>query len=180
METTVTDTIYTIARVRLESDAGIWTYLQPILQIAIGGLLAIAGGFAGAWFQAQSTRRVKEAEIMAERRIDACRDALERLITVNTMAVTRGLSSTDAYIVSAEEWFLASRLFLPHPVASTWISLRMAVAGAATMEEGLPRTGEHLEKARHRVARLCKEGMDAVYEGMGVPPPEPEPPETDE
>lgn len=58
-----------------------------MIEVIIGGLLAIIGGMVATWFQAKNARRIRMDEIIAEKKIAANNEAHIRIKTIESMLI---------------------------------------------------------------------------------------------
>lgn len=137
-----------------------------MLNVLLGGLLAILGGLIGMWLQARYARKIKMDEVTAEKKVAANAEAYTRMKVIESMLPQATLKATLKQILEYEEWFFNTRLFLPGRFPDKWLSIRNQLTKAVRLEESLESdtTGESAERLETLEAKLRKLAAEAIVE----------------
>lgn len=122
--------------------------------IIIGAVLAILGGIAATWYRARKTRQIRIDEIMAERQVEACRQAYKRIKYLSSMMIQCSNEDVMKYINENEEWFFDMRLFFPGTFSGKWLSIRKYWRSATRMHERLPEGGLDEQKKTDNINKI--------------------------
>lgn len=95
--------------------------IQPMLQVLVGGLLAILGGILGMWIQARYTRRIRMDKITAEKKVNTNAEAYTRMVEIASMLRQSTNEETYKKIIEYDSWFFSARLFLPGKFPNKWL-----------------------------------------------------------
>lgn len=138
------------------------------LTALLGGLLAIAGGFAAAWFQLHITQRTRMNTIIAEKKIKANAEAYQYMKEIERSLVERTDTETLVAIKDRDAWMSANRLFLPGSFPEKWEALRITLAWLVGSPMEGPRDLETTHRLRLKALHLAKDALAEVYEDMGI------------
>ncbi len=150
-----------------------------IISMLIGALLVILGGFLAIWYQAKKVRQIHREEIMAERQIDASRDAFSRITELRSVMLENTPEQVLKWIVQNEKWFLDSRLFLPRNFAQKWLSIGKHCRRLVKLNTKLKEMTDELRKGgiidemrecESHCTRLAEEALDEIYRDMNIAP----------
>ncbi|MDZ4383312.1 MAG: hypothetical protein U0937_01575 [Thermodesulfovibrionia bacterium] len=142
--------------------------IQPMLQVTVGGLLAILGGMIGMWYQARNARRIRMDEIIAERKVKANAEAYRRMKTIESMLIQASPEETLKKILDDEDWFFGERLFLPGKFPDKWLSIRNGLSKALRLQ-GRTEKADELSKLEDELSKLAEEAILEIYEEMNIP-----------
>ena len=142
-----------------------------MLNIILGGLLAILGGIVGAWLQAKYARRTRMDQIIAERAVDANTGAYVYMKDIEAKLTQDTLQNTYKAILKQQEWLIRSRLYLPGRFPDKWFTIRNKLGKAARLERQLPKTGsqqiaDELGRLEEKLSRLVEEAIVEIYKEM--------------
>lgn len=140
-----------------------------MIQVIIGGILAILGGMLSMWFQAKNTRRIRMDEIIAEKKINANNEAFIRIKTIESMLTQSSLKETGSKMQEYEEWFFKSRLFLPGEFFNKWLALKFGISKANRIVIELPKDAEKLSQLEMNLTKIAREAIDEIYKEMKMP-----------
>ena len=150
-----------------------------MLQVIIGGLLAILGGFVATYYQAKKARKIRMDEIIAEKKIQASAEAFTKFTELKGVTM---LGTTKAAVQAMEgqkEWLFNNRLFLPGQFYSKWFSLRKVLHNIQSVEEDLeaPKNAQDKQEPitkkmdlKNSVERLLSEAEKEILKDMNVSP----------
>ena len=150
-----------------------------MLQVIIGGLLAIAGGFVATYYQAKKARRIRMDEIMAEKKIQANAEAFTKFTELKGATMVGTTKAAVGAIESQMEWLFKNRLFLPGEFYSKWFSLRMVLHNIQSVKEDLeteenPQVKEQLITKKTELKKnsqcLLDEAEKEILKDMNVSP----------
>jgi len=139
-----------------------------MLQVTVGGLLAILGGMIGMWYQARNARRIRMDEIIAERKVKANAEAYRRMKTIESMLIQASPEETLKKILDDEDWFFGERLFLPGKFPDKWLSIRNGLSKALRLQ-GRTEKADELSKLEDELSKLAEEAILEIYEEMNIP-----------
>jgi hypothetical protein len=144
---------------------------QPMLQVLIGGLLAILGGVVGMWLQAKYARRVRMDEIIAEKKVATNAEAYSRMIEIASMLRQLTKKETHDKIMEYEKWFFNARLFLPGTFPNKWLSIRNGLSRALRLEKrlGSDDVADELTTLEEHIEKLADEAIEEIYKEMNLP-----------
>ena len=137
-----------------------------MLQVIIGGLLAILGGMIGMWLEARNARRIRMDEIIAEKKVIANGEAYTRIETIASMLIQSSYEDVNEKFCEYEEWFFNTRLFLPGKFPDKWLSIRAGVSKAVRLQKQLPKRADEFARLEDYVNDLANEAMDEIYKEM--------------
>jgi hypothetical protein len=140
--------------------------LGAILAAAVGGLLAIAGGFAANWFQMRITLRMRMNQLIAERKVSADADALKYLKLIESHLAEHSDAQALALMLGREDWLFGNRLFLPAGFAELWISLQTTLRWISEAPDEAARDFEDVHRLRVRALRYVKQAAQEIYHDM--------------
>ncbi len=139
-----------------------------MLQVIVGGVLAILGGIAGVWIQARYARKIKMDEIIAEKKIEANREAYNRIKMIEAMLIQATLEDVKKKLDEDSDWFFNARLFLPADFPGKWLSIKSNLIKAIGLQRQLPQTADELTKLQERLRKLKDEAIDTIYKDMNL------------
>jgi hypothetical protein len=152
-----------------------------MLEIIVGGALAISGGIIGTWLQARFSRRAKMSEILAERRINADEEAFKRILNIGGHILSGGPIEGAEEFEKHANWFLENRLFLSGKLIGILMSLRLSLSKAARLakivgkEPGFDESPEkenemidELTKTEIRAGHLADQAVNELLRDMGL------------
>lgn len=139
-----------------------------MLQVIVGGLIAILGGIIGMWFQAKNARRIKMDEIIAEKKVEVNAEAYKRMKVISSMLVQTSTEETLKKILNEEEWFFNVRLFLPGKFPDKWLSIRNGLSKAQRLQ-GIPEKTDELSELEGELPKLAEEAILEIYKEMNLP-----------
>lgn len=142
--------------------------VEPMLQVIVGGLLAILGGIIGMWWQARNARRIRMDEIIAERKVKANAEAYARMKTISSMLIQASPDETLKKILVYEGWFFGERLFLPGKFPDKWLSIRNGLSKAQRLQ-GITEKADELSKLEGELSKLAEEAILEIYKEMNLP-----------
>lgn len=144
-----------------------------MLEVIVGGLLAIAGGFAATFYQTKRARQVRMDERVAENKVIADADAYSHMKTISSMLIQSSDEDVRTYLAGNEDWLFKNRLFLPGRFTDKWLAirngldtLRLFISDPAKKEERAP--------LHNRLRALADEAIDEIYKDMGLKKLDPE------
>ncbi len=148
-------------------------------QVVIGGLVAIFGGFLATWYQATKARKIRIDEIMAEKQVEAWRQAHNRITRLKSMMIQRSNKDVCEWIGENEEWFFTSIPFLPNKFVNKWLSIRKYWRRATRLSDS-PQ-GDYDEEKRSTVIdeiceceshceKLAEEALAEIERNLGIEP----------
>lgn len=150
-----------------------------MLQVIIGGLLAILGGFVATYYQAKKARKIRMDEIIAEKKIQASAEAFTKFTELKGVT-TRGTTKAAVQAMeSQKEWLFNNRLFLPGEFYSKWFSLRKVLHNIECVEEDLEAPKDAQDKQqlitkkmdlKNSAERLLSEAEKEILKEMDVSP----------
>ena len=152
-------------RARLEA---IGCMTDTILTALLGGLLAIAGALAAAWYQLRIARRTRMHTVIAEQKVKTNAEAYEYLKEIERSLVQRSDEETLLLMRDRDAWLSANRLFLPRSFAEKWAALRLTVEWMVSELPAGPRHDDHIHDLRMKALRLTKDAFRAIYRDMGI------------
>lgn len=143
-----------------------------MLQVLVGGLLAILGGILGMWLQARYTRRIRMDEVTAEKKITTNAEAYTRMIKIASMLRQSTNEETYSIIIDDQSWFFNARLFLPGKFPNKWISIRNGLSKALRLEKmlsGNQTLADELTELETHLDKLADEAINEIYKEMNLP-----------
>jgi len=145
--------------------------VQPMLNILLGGILAILGGIAGAWLQAKYARRTRMDQIIAERAVDANSEAYAHMKDIEAKLVQDTLQNTYRTILKQQEWLIKSRLYLPGRFPDKWFAIRNKLTKAVRLQQKLAKTttqqtADKLTQLEGELKDLVEEAILEIYKEM--------------
>jgi hypothetical protein len=145
-----------------------------MLNVLLGGLLAILGGLIGMWLQAKYARKIKMDQIIAEKKISANAEAYKCMKVIESMLSQAALEDTLKKIYKYEEWFFSTRLFLPGRFPDKWLSIRNQLSKAVRLEKSLEsdtteKSAEKLTALETKLSKLAEEAIVEIYNDMDIP-----------
>lgn len=143
-------------------------FLFQFLGILLGGILAISGGVLTIWFQARSARKIKIDEIVAEKKITANAEAFAYVKKIQSMLIQFSSKDVLKEILSLEEWWLKSRLFLPGKFINKWLGLREGASKLARLEASASINPEEAVELQKELDRLANEALKEIYNDMNL------------
>lgn len=141
---------------------------RDMLQVLIGGLLAILGGMVSLWFQAKNARRIRMDEIIAEQKIQANNEAYIRIKTIEAMLIQSELEDVKNKFYEYDAWFFNTRLFLPGKFPDKWLSIKSNLIKAIGLKRRLPDSATELGNIEAYLSKLKDEAIDEIYEEMNL------------
>ena len=154
---------------------------QIILAHVVGGVLATMGGIAAIWYQAKKAREIRIDEIMAEKQVEANREAHKRIVLLRSNLMQQCNREVLKYMDDRIAWILDHRPYLPALFYNNWMSIRGSLRQATTLEATLKdlegpqqRTGplDKLDKYTPHCEKLADEALDELERVMGLKPVE--------
>jgi hypothetical protein len=139
-----------------------------MLTAIVGGLLAIAGGFAAAWLQLRTTRRARMNAIIAEKKVKANAEAYQYIKEIERSLVQRSGEETLLLMADRDGWMSANRLFLPGAFPEKWASLRITLQWLVGRPPEGPKGPDHQHDLRVKALRLAKDALHEIYDDMGI------------
>jgi len=139
-----------------------------MLEVVIGGILAILGGIAGVWIQARFALDIKMDEIVAEKKVQANQEAYSRIKTIEAMLTQATLEDVKKQFYEYDDWFFNTRLFLPDNFPDKWLSIKSNLIKAIGLQRELPATADKLSNLEERLRKLKDEAIDAIYHDMNL------------
>lgn len=133
--------------------------LSDLLNVIVGGLLAIAGGIVGAAVQARYARKRRMEEITAERKVTVNGDAYARAKRIETVLIHEGIEASLALMQSHEEWFWSNRLFMPGKFAQIWLDIRNAGSRLVSTEDH--------QRINDDIRRQITKAIEEIYKETG-------------
>ncbi len=145
--------------------------VQPMLNILLGGILAILGGIVGAWLQAKYARRTRMDQIIAERAVDANSEAYAHMKDIEAKLIQETLQNTYKTILKHQEWLIRSRLYLPGRFPDKWFTIRNKLGKAVRLEQQLAKpiaqqTADELTQLEEQLKHLVDEAILEIYKEM--------------
>ena len=137
-----------------------------MLEVVIGGILAILGGIAGVWIQAKYARKIKMDEIIAEKKIEVNQEAYNRIKKIEAMLIQSTLEEVKKKFHEYDDWFFNARIFLPTNFPDKWLSIKSNLIKAIGLQRKLPETADELSKLEEGLRKLKDEAIDAIYSDM--------------
>ena len=134
----------------------------------LGGILAILGGVLSIWFQARNARKIKMYEIVAEKKITANAEAFAYVKKIQSMLIQFPSKNVLKEILSLEEWWLKSRLFLPGKFINKWLGLREGVSKLAHLETSANINPQEAIELQKELDRLANEALKEIYNDMNL------------
>ena len=153
--------------------------IYVLIGIFIGALLAILGGFLAIWYQTKKARQVRREEVMAEKRIEANREAFNRIIDLRSVMLQSTPEQVLEWIGQNEKWFFDSRLFLPGNFAEKWLAVRKYCQRLVKLKTTLEQIKDELRKGgiidemvecESYCTQLADKAMDEIYRDMNIAP----------
>ncbi len=150
-----------------------------ILQILLGALLVIVGGFLAIWYQAKKVRQIHREEIIAEKQIEANTEAFNRITDLRAVMLENTPEKVLQWISQNEKWFLDSRLFLPRNFALKWLSIAKYCQRLVRLNTKLKQINDDMRKGgivdemrecESHCTRLADEALDEIYRDMNISP----------
>ena len=150
-----------------------------IIWMLFCGLLVIVGGFLAIWYQAKKVREIHREEIMAERQIDASRDAFSRITELSSVMRDNTPEQVVEWIGQNGKWFLDSRLFLPRNFAQKWLSIGKFCRRLVKLNTKLKQMSDEMRKGgiieemrecESSCTKLADEALDEIYRDMNISP----------
>lgn len=152
-----------------------------MLEIIVGGALAVSGGILGTWLQARFSRRAKMGEILAERRVNASEEAFKRIIYIRACMWGDTIANAAIKFEENASWFLENRLFLSGKFSGAVSGLRLSLSKAARLakivgkEPGFHESPQkenelidELTETELCANRLADEAIDELLRDMGL------------
>ncbi len=152
---------------------------MAIIQILIGGLLVSLGGFLAIWYQAKTIRRIRREEIMAEKQIEANREAFNRITDLRAVMLENTPEQVLEWIGLNQKWFLDSRLFLPCKFAEKWLSIGKYCQRLVSLSTKLKQINDEMRKGgimdemreyESHCTKLADEALGEIYRDMNITP----------
>ncbi len=141
---------------------------DTIITALLGGLLAIAGGLAAAWYQLRVARRARMHAVIAEKKVKANAEAYQYMKEIERSLVQRSDEETLLLMRDRDAWLSANRLFLPGSFPEKWAALRLTVEWmVGHIPEG-PRDQGHVHDLRMKALRLAKDAFQEIYQDMDL------------
>jgi hypothetical protein len=144
-----------------------------MLDTIIGGLLAIAGGVLAQLLTARMVRKTRMDELVAERKVDANAEAYSRAKQIQGMWTQASEEATRAAVLSHEEWFFKTRLFLPGKFPELWMQARNDIQRYVFELHRPNRTDAHdaeLQALSERIRANLNQAILEIYADMKVLP----------
>ena len=110
---------------------------QIIVAHVVGGILATMGGIAAIWYQAKKAREIRIDEIMAEKQVEAKREAHKRIELLRSRLMQQCNRDVLTYMDDRITWMLDRRPYLPALFYDNWMSIRSSLREATTLEATL-------------------------------------------
>ena len=152
---------------------------QIILAHVVGGILATMGGIAAIWYQAKKAREIRIDEIMAEKQVEANREAHKRIELLRSSLMQQCNRKVLTYMDDRIKWMLDRRPYLPALFYNNWMSIRGSLREAATLEATLKevedpqrRSGllDKLDKYKPHCEKLADEALAELERIMDLEP----------
>ena len=152
-----------------------------MLQVIIGGFLAILGGLAATWHQARNARKIRIGEILAEKEIEARRRAHNEIIRLRSDLLQCDNKQVLDRMDSDISWIVDLRPYLSSLFYDNWMSIRGSLKQATTLEDTLKdlegpqqRTDlvNKLSKYKPHCEKLAYEALAELERVMGLKPKE--------
>ncbi len=149
--------------------------------IIIGAVLAILGGIAATWYRARKTRQIRIDEIMAEKQVEANREAHKRIELLRSSLMQQCNREVLKYMDDRIAWILDRRPYLPALFYNNWMSIRASLREATILEGTLEelkgpqqRTGplDKLHKYKPHCEKLAGEALAELERIMDLEPVE--------
>jgi hypothetical protein len=141
-----------------------------MLDTIIGGLLAIAGGLLGTIYTSRKVRSNRMEELIAERKVEANAEAYTRAKQIQGMWIQSSQEATTAAVLSHEEWFFKTRLFLPGKFPDLWLQVRNDIQRYGFMLNQPRRADSELQAISERIKSNLNRAILEIYVDMNVPP----------
>lgn len=138
-----------------------------MIEVIIGGILAILGGMVSIWFQTSRARKNRMEEIIAEKKVQINAEAYSRMKEIEAMLIQESPKNTLKTIIDHEVWFLNTRLFLPGKFPDKWLSIRKGLNKAVRLE-GQPDKVDELTKLEKDLSNIAEEAILEIYEDMKI------------
>jgi len=153
--------------------------IYVLIGLVMGAFLAIMGGFLAIWYQAKKARQVHRDEIIAEKHIEANREAFNRITELRSMMLQSTPEQVLEWIIQNEKWFLDSRLFLPGNFAQKWLAVRKYCQRLVKLKTTLAQVNDEMRKGgiidemrecESYCAKRADEALDEIYRDMNISP----------
>ena len=150
-----------------------------LIGVFVGALLAILGGFMAIWYQTKKARQVRREEIIAEKRIEANREAFSRIIDLRAVMLQSTPEQVLEWIGRNEKWFFDSRLFLPGDFAEKWLAVRQYCQRLVKLKTTLEQIKDELRKGgiidemvecESYCTQLTDKALGEIYRDMNISP----------
>ena len=153
--------------------------IYVLIGLFIGAFLASLGGFLAIWYQAKKTRKVRREEIIAEKHIEANREAFNRITDLRSMMLQSTPEQVLEWFGQNEKWFLDSRLFLPGDFVEKWLALGKYCQRLVKLKTTLARINDEMRKGgiinemrecESYCTKLADQALDEIYRDMNISP----------
>ncbi|HEU4930205.1 MAG TPA: hypothetical protein VFU38_10290 [Candidatus Krumholzibacteria bacterium] len=141
---------------------------DTIVTALLGGLLAIAGALAAAWYQLRIARRTRMHAVIAEKKVKANAEAYQYLKEIEHSLAQHSDAETLRLMRDRDVWLFANRLFLPGSFPQKWTALRITLQWLAGHGAEGPGDPDHVRALRIKALRLAKEALQEIYHDMGI------------
>lgn len=145
----------------MTESSGLW-------HLVIGAVLSAFGGAVVIWVQAGFARRTRMDELIAERKVEANRQAYSRIKVIESMLVQAKTEDVLKQMHTDEQWFFDTRLFLPGDFPNKWLSIRLGLQKAVLLQHNLPKTANELTQLDASLRTLADEAIQEIYKEMGL------------
>jgi hypothetical protein len=146
-----------------------------MLNIILGGILAILGGIIGTWLQSKYARKIRMNQIIAEKRVTANEEAYVRMKIIESILHQGDLKIALAKIAKDQEWLIRSRLYLPGRFPDMWFEIRNTLDSALELERKLSisdkeKAFNEIQKVKKRLQQLSHDSIIEIYKDMKLKP----------
>ena len=153
--------------------------IHMLIGVFIGALLATLGGFLAISYQARKARQIRREEIMAEKQIEANREAFNQITDLRSIMQQSTPEQVLQWISQNEKWFLNSRLFLPGKFTEKWVAIQKYCQRIVKLNTTLSQIKDEMRKGgiidemsecESYCTQLADKTLDEIYRDMNVPP----------
>lgn len=137
-----------------------WGNLLPVV---IGGLLAIAGGVAGAVVRAHYAQHTRLQEEIAARKIVTCQEAYAKIKQLESLHGQAHDGHAFKSLMGYEGWFWEHRLYLPGEFAQLWIELKATLRTLLRRQNYGEKEDNEIEVLEAHATELIEKAIQEVY-----------------
>ena len=142
--------------------------MKDFALLALGAVLAAAGGAFTTWLQARFARRIRMDELIAEKKIEACTQAYPRIKEIESLLIQSTTEDVRKKMHEYELWFFDHRLFLPERFANKWLGIRLGLGQSLILERETPETADRLTELWESMREMADGAVREIEHEIGI------------